>query len=85
MYCFSLCKSLRRVQFGKQSKLERIGVSAFSWPCVKSLCIPDSVVELCDYCFYMCESLRVVSFGARSNLERIGEKAFTGTKIEALD
>ena len=58
--------------FGASSKLECIGAGAFYETSIKSLCIPDSVVELRNECFYGCERLRCVTFGASSNIVRIG-------------
>ena len=70
--------------FGASPRLERIGARAFYETSIKSLCIPDSVVELCDECFYRCERLRCVTFGVSSNLERIGARVFHKTTIESL-
>ena len=93
-HCFSGCSSLRRITFSASSRLERIGVEAFSWK-VKSACnlwkvrgcpleeifIPGGVRELGDRCFSGCHSLRRVMFGSSSRLERIGVEAFSWTKI----
>ena len=43
---------------------------------LSSVCIPDSVRELCDHCFEGCSSLRRVTFGPCSSLERIGFSCF---------
>ena len=43
---------------------------------LSSVCVPDSVCELCDGCFSTCESLRRVTFGPSSSLERIGALCF---------
>ena len=74
--CFKGCKSLRRVNFGSSSSLERIGVSCFEGSGVEEVSIPDGVRELCDDCFKGCKSLRRVTFGSSSSLERIGFGAF---------
>ena len=39
---------------------------------LSSVCIPDSVRELCDRCFMWCKSLSRVTFGPSSSLERTG-------------
>ena len=49
--CFRECKSLRRVNFGSSSSLERIGDSCFEGSGVEEVSIPDSVRELCKGCF----------------------------------
>ena len=52
-----------------------------SYGILTSVCIPDSVCELCDSCFQGCESLESVTFGSSSCLERIGADVF-GTFVE---
>ena len=89
--CFYGCSSLHRVTFGLLSKLERIGVQAFSGlsdsyghnkACsIEVINIPDSVRELCDQCFYRCSSLRRVTFGSSSSLERIGVGCIEATRV----
>ena len=44
--CFYECESLRSVDFGASSKLERICAEAFGKTRIESLSIPDSVVNL---------------------------------------
>ena len=40
---------------------------------LSSVCVPDSVRELCDGCFKGCSSLRRVTLSTSSSLERIGK------------
>ena len=47
-----------------------------SYGVLSSVCVPDSVRELCDGCFKGCKSLSRVTFGPSSSLERIGVEAF---------
>ena len=75
--CFRGCRSLRRVNFGPSSSLERIGVSCFEDSGVEEVSIPDGVRELCDNCFKGCKNLRRVTFGC-SSLKRIGSACFDG-------
>ena len=49
-----------------------------------SVCIPDSVRDLCDECFKEYWSLRRVKFGSSSHLERIGISCFEDTSLEAI-
>ena len=49
--CFMSCESLRLVNFGSFSSLERIGYSCFEESGVEEVSIPDSVRELCKGCF----------------------------------
>ena len=55
-----------------------------SYGVLSSICIPDSVRELCDRCFQGCKSLRRVVFGSSSSLERIGRYCFADTAIEEV-
>ena len=55
-----------------------------SYGALLSVCIPDSVRELCDRCFYKCESLRRVMFGPCSSLERIGVSCFAESGVEEM-
>ena len=82
--CFYECESLRCVNFGCSSSLERIGESCFAYTGVEEVSIPDSVRELCDGCFFWCESLHRVNFGSSSSLERIGESCFAYTGVEEV-
>ena len=77
------CRSLQCVIFYTKN-LKRICAEAFRETSIESLCIPDSVVELCDGCFWGCERLRYVTFGVSSKLECIGAGAFRETSIESL-
>ena len=89
--CFYCCSSLRRVTFGPLSKLERIGVQAFSGKSdsygqnracsIEVINIPDSVRELCDQCFYRCSSLRRVTFGPPSCLVKLGVGCIEATQV----
>ena len=47
-----------------------------SYGILKSVCIPDSVRDLCDECFRLCPSLCRVIFGSSSQLEKIGRRCF---------
>ena len=49
--CFYKCESLRRVNFGSSSLLERIGDSCFKGSGVEEVSIPDRLRELCKGCF----------------------------------
>ena len=54
----------------------------FSYGVLSSVCIPDSVRELCKNCFKNCNGLRRVTFGPSSSLERIGVSCFERTGVE---
>ena len=83
--CFSGCKNLRCVAFGKDATLERICFKAFTGSSLEEIRIPDSVRELCRYCFAYCDTLRCVVFGMNSKLECIGEHAFQGTDLKTIN
>ena len=49
--CFNGCESLRRVNFGSSTSLERISRSCFCGSGVEEVSIPDRLRELCEGCF----------------------------------
>ena len=53
-----------------------------SYGVLSSVCVPDSVRELCDGCFQGCSSLRRVTFGPSSSLERICVSCLRRTGVE---
>ena len=53
-----------------------------SYGVLSSVCVPNSVRELCEGCFKGCSSLRRVTFGRSSSLERIGVSCFEETGVE---
>ena len=55
-----------------------------SYGVLSSVCVPDSVRELCDCCFNGCWSLRRVTFGRSSSLERIGVSCFEWSGVEEI-
>ena len=55
-----------------------------SYGILLSVCIPDSVRELCDGCFQWRWSLSRVTFGSSSSLERIGAACFEGSGVEEI-
>ena len=56
-----------------------------SYGVLSSVCVPDSVRELCDGCFQGCQSLRRVTFGSSSSLERIGDYCFGGLRLVGFE
>ena len=83
-HCFCRCMSLLSVTFGASSRLERICALAFYEAGIKSLPLPDRVVELVRSCLCDCQRLENVTFSAASTLERICFESFLRTNIEAL-
>ena len=51
---------------------------------LSSVCVPDSVRELCDGCFKGCKSVRRVTFGCLSSFERVNLCSFQGTGVEDI-
>ena len=76
--CFKGCSSLRRVEIGPSSSLERIGASCFRETGVEEVVILDGVCDLCSGCFRGCKSLHHVIFSPSSSLERVGKRCFDG-------
>ena len=55
-----------------------------SYGVLSSVCIPDSVRELCDCCFKGCKSLRRVYLGSSSSLDLIGYSCFEDSGVEEV-
>jgi hypothetical protein len=82
--CISECEWLRRVTFGKCSKLRQIAVWAFlDCKSLKSFRLPASVTILERSCFNGCTSLSSISFPPSSQLCKIGPWAFEHCKALA--
>lgn len=81
--CFHCFINLKEVLFGRESKLERIGQSAFAGSGITSFHIPSTVRELGDHCFDKCLALRTVTFGEVS-LDIIPEFAFAACYMKRI-
>jgi hypothetical protein len=76
--CFSRSADLCVVTFEPESKLSRIGDSAFvGCSSLSSICIPGSVEILCGWCFACCPNLSTVTFESDSALSEICDGAFS--------
>jgi hypothetical protein len=82
---FCECESLESVTFESDSRLERIGNSAFRCSGLKSILIPSSVVVLGKGSFCECKSLETVKFVSGSRLERIEECAFRLCELKSIE
>lgn len=51
---------------------------------IKSVTVPESVVEIQSYAFSRCTALKTLNFAPKGGLEVIGEKAFCECGIEEL-
>lgn len=67
---FSFCRELKRIHFAKNSRLQKIGRSAFSGCPIEKIYIPKSVKVL-EYTFNFCDFLKEIVFPSDSQLERI--------------
>ena len=72
------CKSLKRVTFALESKLEKIGPDSFYGAGVERMTIPKSVEEIQDNAFRNCENLKEVIFETDGKLRKICDCAFYG-------
>jgi hypothetical protein len=76
MHAFSNCAGLATVEFAEGSKLETIGMRAFSVAGLANINIPASVTSIGDSGFSLCSKLATVVFAEGSMLKTIGEDAF---------
>ena len=81
--CFSGCPKLSVVSIGRDSQLERIGVSAFTSTCemiesckITEIYLPDTLKEIGKKCFAGCANLERVSVGPSFEQAKKGEDAF---------
>ena len=81
--CFSDAISLAKIflPYG----LHSIQDHALSYTHVCQICIPDSVVEICDHAFLACRSLLRITFGVNSKLRWIGTECFSETALIDVD
>lgn len=72
------CKSLKKVEFQKDSKLVSIQASAFEFSSIVKITLPQSLVKIGYHAFIGCRNLQIVNFSdvLNSNLKIIGEAAF---------
>lgn len=77
-YAMEHCKSLKKVEFQKDSKLVSIQASAFEFSSIVKITLPQSLVKIGYHAFIGCRNLQIVNFSdvLNSNLKIIGEAAF---------
>ena len=76
-YAFSTCTNLRRVSFGDNSELKRIGDAAFKGcESLESIVIPSPLYEIGHHAFKECLRLNNVVFQENSQICIIGGQAF---------
>lgn len=70
---------IRDIQFDDNSNCKSIGEYAFyNCKVLKSIHLPDSIVEIGDYAFYCCSALSEFSFDGSSEMNEIATGAFMG-------
>ena len=70
---------ITEVTWGKNSKLKKIGVSAFAYTRIKSISIPDEVESIEEGAFEADHFLQKVNFGKASKCTKIGSESFAKT------
>lgn len=79
---FFCCESLRRVVFGDNSLLERVGSSAFAQSGLCAFAAPAGLKSIGRAAFHGCKRLEQVSLDGA--LEEVGPKCFAGTRIRSI-
>lgn len=80
---FHNINQLQRIRFAKDSRLEKIGESAFTGCLIKRVVFPKSLKVIKKNAFELCQSLEQVVFPPDSELERI-ESPFSCSKVKRL-
>ena len=83
-YAFNSCKSLTKVEYSSNCKLEIIDEFAFSDIQIESIKIPASVTTIKKGAFCTCENLKDIEIPEDSNLLSICDIAFMDSSIESL-
>lgn len=83
-HAFHLCKKLRKVEIGHDSRLKSFGEESFRESSIEKITIPSQVTEICEAAFFYCRNLRRVEIENDSKLEKIGDEAFSGSSIENI-
>ena len=82
---FTQCSSVQTLIFAEDSKLTKIGTSAFSnmGKLGPEITIPASVTSIGNYAFNKCSSVQTLILAEDSKLTKIGDKAFSQTSLNS--
>lgn len=80
---FNQCTRLSSVLFNNNNVLTDIGNNAFQETNIRSITLPDSVVNIGDYVFHSSQNLTAVTIG--NYIRTIGKNIFSNCPIERLE
>lgn len=83
-FAFSMCRSLSKVTFDHDSKLERIGENAFEMSRINEVIFPSHLNCIDQRALSQCSSLERIEFPSNSELEKISGYAFNRTILEVV-
>lgn len=83
-FAFSSCPKLKKVIFAENSKLEKIGIFAFSRSNIKSISLPPKLIEIGEYAFEY-SHLEHVEFQKNSQLKIIRNCSFAFSKLKCIE
>ena len=83
-HALSKCDKMEEIEFGENSCLMSVGVSAFSYSSIVEIVVPKSVKKIQSNTFYRCNNLEKVSFSSNSELISIDKNAFFGSALRNL-
>ena len=82
---FACCPKLLQIEFNDDSKLQKIGKSAFYLAeSILSIVIPSTVTTIGKCAFHECEKLQKIEFAKNSKLQLIDNKVFSETSISII-
>ena len=82
--CFSHCRNLVGIEFGRNSPFTRFGRGIIAGCRISEIIVPDSVQDLDPCCFRRCARLTHVYFGSTTLLSSFSEKVFALSGIVEL-
>lgn len=84
-FAFAGCLNLEAIKFKINSKIDEIGISAFSETPLKKIDFPSNLICIRKRAFYNCQNLHSISFPRDSSLSTIQKLAFARTNIEEVE
>lgn len=83
-YAFDLCTKLTKVEFANDSKLQSIGIGAFSSTSIDSISIPENVSYISTQAFFDCKRLKKIKIPEKSMINNLSYGILQYTPINTI-